>query len=73
MCISIKKGKKKLLFELKWKKRLIIDNRKFWKTVKPMLSNKFINSEKITLIDNEKVITNGKEIKSFTWLFLKHN
>ena len=66
MCISIKKGKKKLLFELKRKKRHIIDNRKFWKTVKPMLSNKFINSEKITLIDNEKIITNGKEIKSFT-------
>ena len=27
-----------------------------------MLSNKFANSEKITLVDNEKVITNDKEI-----------
>ena len=34
----------------------------FWKTVKPMLSNKFINNEKITLVDNEKIITNGKDI-----------
>ena len=34
----------------------------FWKTVKPMLSNKFINNEKITLVDNEKIITNDKEV-----------
>ena len=60
MCISIKKDKKELLFELKLKN--VIDKRKFWKTVKPMLSNKFGNSEKITLVDNDKIITNGKEI-----------
>ena len=39
MYISIKKDKKELLFQLKRKN--IIDDRKFWKTVKPMLSNKF--------------------------------
>ena len=27
-----------------------------------MLSNKFVNSEKITLVDNEKITTNDKEI-----------
>ena len=27
-----------------------------------MLSNKFINNEKITLVHNEKIITNGKDI-----------
>ena len=27
-----------------------------------MLSNKFVNKEKITLVDNENIITNGKEI-----------
>ena len=62
MCISIKTDKKELLFELKRKNCHIIDYRKFLKTVKPMLSNKFVNSEKITLIDNEKIITNDKEI-----------
>ena len=30
--------------------------------VKPILLNKFVNSEKITLVDNEKTITNVKEI-----------
>ena len=40
----------------------VIDNQKSLKTVKPILSNKFVNSEKITLVDNEKIITNDKEI-----------
>ena len=61
MCISIKKDKIKLLFQVKRKKN-VIDNRKFWKTLKSMLSNKFVNSAKITLVDNEKIITNDKEI-----------
>ena len=29
---------------------------------KPFVSNKFVNSEKIILVDNEKIITNDKEI-----------
>ena len=33
--------------------------------VKPMLSNKFINSEKGILVDDEKVITNDTEIAKF--------
>ena len=41
------------------------NNKKFWNTVKPMLSSKFVKSEKITLADNEKVITNDKEIAKF--------
>ena len=54
MCISIKKDKKELLFELKGKS--VIDNKKKNKT------NKCVNSEKITSVDNEKIITNSKEI-----------
>ena len=30
-----------------------------------MLSNKFTNKGKITLVDNEKIITNAKEIAMF--------
>ena len=40
----------------------VIDNRKFWQIVKPMLSNKFTNSKKITLAGNEKIIANDKEL-----------
>ena len=35
-----------------------------------MLSNKLVNSGKITLVDNEKIITNDKEIaKGFKYFF----
>ena len=31
--------------------KIVIDNRKSWKTVKPMLSNKLVSSEKITIVE----------------------
>ena len=61
LCVSLlRKTKRSYYSNLNEKK--VIDTREFWKTVKPMLSNKFVNNEKITLVDNEKIITNDKEI-----------
>ena len=34
----------------------ITDNKTFWKTVKPFLSDKVTSTQKITLIDNDKVV-----------------
>ena len=34
---------------------------KFWKTVKPLLSDKSISSEKINLAENEKMLTSESE------------
>ena len=48
-----------LLFDLKQKN--VIDNRKFWETVKSMFLNELISSEKITLVENEKIITGDKQ------------
>ena len=49
----------------------LIDNRKFWKTVKPMLSNKLVSSEKFTLVENKKIITDDREIaKTLNEFFL---
>ena len=31
--------------------KIVIDNRKSWKTVKPMLSNKLVTREKITMVE----------------------
>lgn len=31
--------------------KIVIDNRKSWKTVKPMQSNKLVSSEKITIVE----------------------
>ena len=39
----------------------VCDNKKFWKVVKPLLSNKIMSSEKITLVEGTKNFKNGKE------------
>ena len=38
-----------------------------------MLSNKFVTSEKIALVDNEKIITNDKEIAKVSNEFFSNN
>ena len=38
----------------------VIDYRKFWKSVKPMLSNKLVSSDKITLVEDAKIITDAR-------------
>ena len=40
----------------------ITDNKKFWRTVKPILSDKGQSNLKITLIENDTIISNDKEV-----------
>ena len=61
LCVSILRKIKRSYYS-NLNRKNVIGNRKFWKTVKPMLLNKFVNNELITSVDNEKIITNGKEI-----------
>ena len=42
--------------------KVITDNKKFWKTMKPLFSDKHTNSRNITLIDGEKMISNDTEV-----------
>ena len=42
--------------------RKITDNKKFWKTVKPPLLNKGPNSQKISLKEGDKLVTDDIEI-----------
>ena len=47
------------------------DNKKFWKTVRPFFSNKGPDSEKITLIENDELVRDDKEIaKIFNEFFI---
>ena len=39
----------------------VTDNKKFWKTVKPLLSNKSVSREKINLTENEKMLASEYE------------
>ena len=40
----------------------ITDNRKFWKTVGPLFSDKHFTSQKIILIEGEEIISNDGDI-----------
>ena len=44
----------------------------FEKRLKPMLSNKFANSEKITLVDDKKIITNDRVIAKVLYDFFSN-
>ena len=56
----IKKNWYELLWKFKWEG--ITDNKKFWKTVKPFLFDKSINSGKIHLNENEELINSKSKI-----------
>ena len=60
MSISIEQERKKYSENLDLKK--ITDNKKFWKTVKPFLSNKTKNSQKICLKEGDKIISDDTEV-----------
>ena len=54
----------------------VIENKKFWKTVKPLLSDKAKSSEYITLVHEDKIITtydgNAKILNSFFSNVVQH-
>ena len=39
----------------------VINNKNLWKTVKPLLSDKSVSTEKINLTENEKMLTSESE------------
>ena len=42
--------------------RKVVDNRTFWRTVKPFLSNKSLENEKIILVEKEEILTKDNSI-----------
>ena len=59
-CVSLTRKTKKEYFSNLNEKDLT-DNKKFWKIVKPFLSNKNISTEKITLVENEEVVDSDEK------------
>ena len=59
-CVSIvRKAKKSYYSNLDHKK--IVDNKTFWKTIKPFFTDKGVNHDNITLVENEETVSD-KEI-----------
>ena len=71
LCVSLL-TKTKRSYHSTLNKKNVIDNRKLCKMVKPLLSKKFVNCEKITLVYNEKIITNDKEIAKVSNYFFSN-
>ena len=60
-CVSlIRKAKKSYYSNLDHKK--IVDNKTFWKTIKPFFTDKDVNHDNITLVENEETVSDNKEI-----------
>ena len=60
-CVSsLRKNKRRFFGKLDH--RVVSDNRKFWKTVGPLFSEKAFHKESITLNNNNKTISNNAEL-----------
>ena len=60
-CVSLlEKTKKENFGDLNQKN--VSDNKKFWKTVKPFLSDKIISTEQITLVENNEIISEDSDV-----------
>ena len=67
-CVSLfRKEKKKYLANLNEKD--ITDNKKFWQTIKPFLSEKTKSREKITLIENKNLVSDDAEVANCLNIF----
>ena len=47
----------------------IIDNKKFWQTVNPLLSEKLKPREKITLVEKEELLSSESDVARFNHFF----
>ena len=61
LCVNLLKKVKTSYFE-KLKPSNICDNKKFWKTVKPLFSEKAMSTDKITLIENNVIVSEDQKV-----------
>ena len=59
LCLSFKKNRKRYYENLNEKS--VVDNKLFWKTVKPLISDKVAGKDKIHLIKSNELVKTGLE------------
>ena len=73
LCVNLLRKSKTEYFQ-KLNAEDLSDNRKFWKTIKTFFSNKGLNSNKLMLKENNRLITEEKRVSHCNeYLFCKHN
>ena len=60
-CVSLVKKTKKNYYNSLHEKG-VSDNKTFWKTVKPFLSDKIVSKEQILLVENDEIISENSKI-----------
>ena len=71
-CVSLLRKEKKEYFA-NLNEKDIIDNKKFWQTVKPFLSEKLKSREKITLVEKEELVSSESDVaQRFNQFFFKY-
>ena len=61
ICVKLRRKTEKQFFDNLDVKR-VTDNKQFWKTVKPSLTDKTLKGKRITLTENEKVVSDKREL-----------
>ena len=59
LCVTLLRKSKREYFNNLNKKK-VCNKKKFWGVVKPLLSNKIVSNEKITIVEGDKIIRRGK-------------
>ena len=59
-CVTLLREAKKSYYQ-KLLVRSITDNKKFWRHVKPIFSDKIIHNSKITLIEDKEIVSDSAE------------
>ena len=61
-CVSLIRKTIKDYYYSNLDEKCVIDNKKFWKTVKPFLSDKTMMDDNITLVENDEIITDDLKV-----------
>ena len=64
LCVKLLKETKKEFYNV-LNVEYITENNLFWKTVKPPFTEKILKDERITLVDNNRVLSNKSELVEF--------
>ena len=62
ICVKLYYQNLKKIFSNNLDVKRVTDNKQFWKTVKPCLGDKILKDERITLTENEKVVSDEREL-----------
>ena len=67
-CVTLLKKVKKEYYDSLVEKH-VTNNKTFWKTVKPFLSDKTVNSPRITLVEKNETINNEEKIAEIFYTY----